>query len=214
VFACIQSNLINNTVPSKFTYVMQIWQEISELTDKKTHQLNIRLNQENFILLNKMSKDTKQGPSTIGSQIVSQWIEFYCYKIHKGDVIFPKQILKKIIGILDKSKIDRVSEFMAKHIIKEIKLQEGDVTYSVLSDHILKWNKVNRLQLNRIKQNKNNYNDDCLDMFVSKHNLGCNWSELECKTYTKAFELIGQNVISSEYDDDMFCIKVINRNNR
>jgi len=193
---------------------MQIWQEISELTDKKTHQLNIRLNQENFILLNKMSKDTKQGPSTIGSQIVSQWIEFYCYKIHKGDVIFPKQILKKIIGILDKSKIDRVSEFMAKHIIKEIKLQEGDVTYSVLSDHILKWNKVNRLQLNRIKQNKNNYNDDCLDMFVSKHNLGCNWSELECKTYTKAFELIGQNVISSEYDDDMFCIKVINRNNR
>jgi len=188
---------------------------MSELSSsKKIHQLNIRLNHENFILLNQMSKDTKQGPSTIGSQIVSQWIEFYCYKIHKGDVIFPKQILKKIIGILDKSKIDRVSEFMARHIIKEIKLQEGDVTYPVLSDHIIKWNKVNRLQLNRIRQNKNNYNGDCSDMFVSKHNLGCNWSELECKTYTKAFELIGQNVISSEYDEDMFCIKVINRNDR
>ena len=135
---------------------MQVWQEIPELSDKKTHQLNIRLNHENFILLNQMSKDTKQGPSTIGSQIVSQWIEFYCYKIHKGDVIFSKQILKKIIGILDKSKIDKVSEFMARHIIKEIKLQEGDVTYPVLSDHILKWNKVNRLQLNRIRQNNNN----------------------------------------------------------
>jgi len=114
---------------------------------------------------------------------------------------------------LDKSKIDKVSEFMAKHIIKEIKLQEGNVTYPVLSDHILKWNKVNRLQLNRIRQN-NNHDDDCSDMFVSKHNLGCNWSELECKTYTKAFELIGENVISSEYDEDMFCIKVINRNDR
>ena len=191
---------------------MQVWQEIPELSDKKTHQLNIRLNHENFILLNQMSKDTKQGPSTIGSQIVSQWIEFYCYKIHKGDVIFSKQLLKKIIGILDKSKIDKVSEFMARHIIKEIKLQEGYVTYPVLSDHILKWNKVNRLQLNRIRQNNNH--DDCSDMFVSKHNLGCNWSELECKTYTKAFELIGENVISSEYDEDMFCIKVIVRNNK
>ena len=158
-----------------------------------------------------MSKDTKQGPSTIGSQIVSQWVEFYCYKIHKGDVIFSKQFLKKILDILDKSKIDKVSEFMARHIIKEIKLQEGDVTYPILSDRIIKWNKVNRLQLNRIRQN-NNRDDDVLDMFISKHNLGCNWSELECKTYTKAFELIGQDVISSEYDGDMFCIKVANRN--
>lgn len=160
-----------------------------------------------------MSKDVKQGPSTIGSQIISQWVELYCYKIHRGDVIFSKQILKKIIGILDKSKIEYVSKFTAKHIIKEIKLQEGDVTYSVLSDHILKWNKINHLQLNRIRQNKNNHDDDCSDMFVSKHNLGCNWSELECKTYTKVFELIGKNVIFSEYDEDMFCIKVINRNN-
>lgn len=111
---------------------------------------------------------------------------------------------------MDKSEIDKISEFMAKHIIKEIKLQEADVTYPVLSERILKWNKGNSLQLNRIRQ-KNSHNDDCLDVFISKHNLGCNWSELECKTYTKAFEMIGQNVISSEYEEDMFCIKVINR---
>lgn len=180
------------------------------LQNKNTHQLNIRLNHENFALLNQISKDAKQSPSTIGSQIISQWIEFYYYKIHRGDVIFSKQVLKKIIGILDKSEIDKISEFMAKHIIKEIRLQEADVTYPVLSDRILKWNKGNSLQLNRIRQ-KNSHNDDCLDVFISKHNLGCNWSELECKTYTKAFEMIGQNVISSEYEEDMFCIKVINR---
>ena len=127
--------------------------------------------------------------------------------------MFSKQVLKKIIGILDKSKIDKVSEFMASHIIKEIKLQEWDVTYPVLFDRIIKWNKVNRLQLNKIRQD-GNHDDDCSDIFISKHNLGCNWSELECKTYTKAFEMIGQNVISSEYDEDMFCIKVINRNDR
>ena len=177
---------------------------------KKTYQLNIRLDHENFTLLNQISKDAKQSPSTVGSQIISQWMEFYYYKIHRGDVIFSKQVLKKIIGILDKSDIDKISEFMAKHMIKEMKLQEVDVTYAILSDRILKWNKGNGLQLNRIKQN-NSRNNDCLDVFISKHNLGCNWSELECKTYTKAFEMIGQNVIFSEYEDDMFCIKVRKR---
>jgi len=181
------------------------------LSGKKIHQLNIRLDHENFTLLNQISKDAKQSPSTVGSQIISQWMEFYYYKIHRGDVIFSKQVLKKIIGILDKSDIDKISEFMAKHMIKEIRLQEADVTYSVLSDRILKWNKGNSLQLNRIKQNNNRNDGGCLDVFISKHNLGCNWSELECKTYTKAFEMIGKNVISSEYEEDMFCIKVINR---
>ena len=185
----------------------------AELLGKKIHQLNIRLDHENFILLNQISKDTKQSPSTVGSQIVSQWIEFYYYKIRRGDVIFSKQVLRKIISILDKSKIDRISKSMAKHIINEIKLQEGTVTYPVLVEHILKWNNLNHLSINRIKQsNNNNHNDDsCSDVFVSKHSLGCNWSELECKTYTKAFEIVGQSVISNEYDKDMFCIKVTNK---
>ena len=184
---------------------------MSGLPGKKIHQLNIRLDHENFTLLNQISKDTKQNPSTVGSQIVSQWIEFYHYKIHRGDVIFSKHVLRKIISILDKSKIDRVSKFMAGHIIKEIRLQEGTVTYPVLVERILKWNNVNHLSLNRIKQSNNNHNDCCSDVFVSKHSLGCNWSELECKTYTKAFEMMGQSVISSEYDEDMFCIEVTNR---
>ncbi|MDH3657199.1 MAG: hypothetical protein OEM77_03590 [Nitrosopumilus sp.] len=160
--------------------------------------------------MGQISKDTRQSPSAIGSQIVSQWIEFYYYKIHKGDIMFSKPILRKIVGIMDKSKIDKASKFMARHIIKEIRLQEGDVTYPVLSEHILKWNKGNHLKLNRIRQNGNNHKDG-YDVFISKHNLGCNWSELECKTYTNAFEMIGQNIISSEYDEDTFCIKVINR---
>lgn len=137
------------------------------LQNKNTHQLNIRLNHENFALLNQISKDAKQSPSTVGSQIISQWIEFYYYKIHRGDVIFSRQVLKKIISNLDKSEIDKISEFMAKHIIKEIRLQEVDVTYPILSDRILKWNKGNSLQLNRFKQNIG-HNDDCLDVFISK----------------------------------------------
>jgi hypothetical protein len=128
--------------------------------------------------------------------------------------MFSKPILRKIVGILDKSKIDKASKFMAGHIVKEIRLQEGDVTYPILAEHILKWNKVTHLKLNRITQRDDDHKEDGLDIFISKHNLGCNWSELECKTYINAFESIGQHVIFSEYDEDMFCIKVINRNNK
>ena len=176
------------------------------------HQLNVRLNHKNFVMLEQISKDISQSPSTVGSQIISQWVEFYYYKIHRGDIIFSRQIIRKIISILDRSKIDEVSKFMARHIINEIRLQEGEATYSILAEHMLKWNKGNGLQLNRIKQD-GNHSDEYLDVFISKHNLGCNWSELECKTYTKAFEMIRQNVVSSEYDEEMFCIKIINRNN-
>jgi len=182
------------------------------MSDKKIHQLNVRLNQKNFAILEQISREINQSPSTVGSQIISQWVEFYYYKIHRGDVVLSRQILRKIIGILDKSKIDEVSKFMARHIINEIRLQEGEVTYPILTEHILKWNKGNGLQLNKIRHN-DNQDDECLDVFISKHNLGCNWSELECKTYTNAFEMVKQNVMHSEYDEEMFCIKVINRNN-
>ena len=181
------------------------------MSNKKIHQLNVRLSHKNFAMLEQISKDINQSPSTAGSQIISQWIEFYYYKIHRGDIIFSRQIVRKILSILDKSKIDEVSRFMAKHIINEIRLQEGKVTYPILSEHILKWNKGNGLQLNKIRPD-DNHGDECIDVFISKHNLGCNWSEIECKTYTKAFEMIKQNVASSEYDEEMFCIKVINRN--
>ncbi len=165
-------------------------------------------------MLNKISKDKNQSPSTVGSQIISQWIEFYYYKIHRGDVIFSRHVIKKLISILDKSKIEKVSEFMANHIIKEIRLQEGNVTYPVLTEHILKWNRGNSLKLNKItKKDAGNYNDSS-DMFISKHSLGCNWSELECKTYTKAFEKIGQTVTSIEYDEDSFCFSITNRYNK
>jgi hypothetical protein len=180
------------------------------MSDKKIRQLNVRLNQKNFAILEQISREINQSPSTVGSQIISQWVEFYYYKIHRGDVVLSRQILKKIISILDKSRIDEVSKFMARHIINEIRLQEGEVTYPVLTEHILKWNKGNGLQLNKIRHN-DNQDVECLDVFISKHNLGCNWSELECKTYTYAFEMVKQNVMNSEYDEEMFCIKVINR---
>jgi len=173
----------------------------------KMHQLNIRLDEKNFEILNKISRESSQSPSTLGSYIVKQWIEFYYCKMRRGDVIFSQPILKKLLDALDKSHIDDVSEFMANYIIKEIKMQEGDVKYSVLVDHIIKWNRANHLPISVIEKTNHDANES--DIFVSHHNLGRTWSEMECKTYMQAFEMIGKTIMSNEYDEDTFSFEVI-----
>ena len=176
----------------------------------KMHQLNIRLDEKNFEILNKISHESSQSPSTFGSHIVKQWIEFYYCKMRRGDVIFSQSILRKLLDALDKSHIDEISEFMANYIIKEIKMQEGNVDYSVLVDHILKWNKANHLHMSIIEKT-NHHNTNESDIFTSRHNLGGNWSEMECKTYKRVFEMIGRTILSSEYDDDTFSFEVIKK---
>ena len=58
--------------------------------------------------------------------------------------------------------------------------------------------------MNRFEQ------DSGSDIFVSRHNLGRNWSEMECKTYCKIFEIIEKTVINQEYNkEDMFSLEVI-----
>ena len=184
----------------------------------KMHQINIRLNEKNFGILNRISDESSQSPSTMGSIIINQWLDIYHCKVRRGDIMFSQPILKRLLDSLDRTQIDDISEFMANHIIKEIKMQEGEVNYHNLIEHILKWNKANHLPLNKISKknnvNKNSFNQTNLDesdVFVSRHTLGRNWSEIECKTYKNAFELIGRTIMSSEYDDDTFSFEVIKK---
>ena len=134
-------------------------------------------------------------------------MEVYYCKMRRGDIIFSQPSLRKILESINPSRLNDISEFMANHIVKEIKLQEGDVDYDILSEHILKWNKANHLSLNRIEK-KNNQTNEEFDVFLSRHSLGKNWSEIECKTYKKTFEIIGNVVSSCEYDEDMFSLTV------
>ena len=46
-------------------------------------------------------------------------------------------------------------------------------------------------------------------MFVSKHSICRNWSEIQCKTYANVFEDIGETVTNKDYDsDDSYSIEV------
>jgi len=137
----------------------------------KMYQLNIRLDEKNFEILGKISDKSNQSPSALGSCVVKHWIELYYCKMRRGDIIFSQPILKKLLNSLDESHIDEISEFVAKHIIKEIKMQEGDVDYSILVDHILKWNRANHLHMCRIEKTDHNSNES--DVFASWQNCHC-----------------------------------------
>ena len=129
-------------------------------------------------------------------------------KIHRGDIIFSQPIIRKFVESINQDKFEEITDFTANFIINEIKSQEGPLNYETLVDHILKWNKGNHLVMNRFEQ------DSGSDIFVSRHNLGANWSEMECKTYSKIFEIIEKTVINQEYDEeDMFSFEVIVKRN-
>ena len=169
----------------------------------KKDQLNTRLDGNILAIFNDIAKQMNLSPGTLGTQVITQWVEFYYYKIQRGDVILSKQILSKFLDAFDKKRIDEVAKYAAKVMIDDIKTQEGsDITYQTLVDHILKWNKGNHLIFNKIEK-------DDSDMFISKHSLGYNWSELESKTYAKVFQSIGQTVINTEFEDGIFSFEVI-----
>jgi len=103
---------------------------------------------------------------------------------------------------LDSDKIDEIAKKTADYILSEIKTQEGNVTYEILIEHFMKWNKGNRLLFNRIKQKGS-------DMFVSKHSVCKNWSEIQCKTYANVFEIVGETVLEKDYDsDDSYSLEI------
>ena len=139
---------------------------------------------------------------TQGTKIITDYVEFFYYKIQRGDVTLSQPILKVIFEGLDSEKIEEIAKKTSKYTMTEIKAQEGNMTYEKLIEHFMKWNKRNHLLFNRIKQKGS-------DMFVSKHSVCRNWSEIQCKTYANVFEGIGETVLSKDYDsEDSYSIEV------
>ena len=167
-------------------------------------QTNIRLNEEVHTILQNIADESNLSFSALTTKILTDYVQFYYYKIERGDITISQPILKKIISGIDPTKIDDIATFNSQFMIAEMRAQEGEVTYDILTKRALKWNKGNHLIFNKIEQ-------EGKDVFVSIHSLGQKWSELQCKTYKHAFESIGQTILSEKYDsEDSFSLEVIN----
>ena len=167
----------------------------------KSHQLNIRLPTDIHPILNKISEENDIAPSTLATQILSEYVQFYYYKIHRGDVTISQHVLRKYFESVNLAKINEIAENAADYIISEIKIQEGRIDYDILSERILKWNKGNHLILNRFS-NKGS------DIFIAKHELGRNWSEIQCSVYSKAFRKINETVLEVDFDECSYSIEI------
>ena len=173
---------------------------------KKTAQVNGQLDSDVYAILLDISKEQNIKPSTLVGKIVTDFVQYHHYKIQRGDISLSKPILKKIFETIDPKRIDEIAEYTANFIMSEIRQQEGKLTYEVILEHFIKWNK-GRIQFNRIHQ-------DDSDMIVSKHGLCRTWSEVQCKTYAKCFELVGETIREIGFDsEDSYYIEVIRHSN-
>jgi len=171
---------------------------------KKMNQVNTQLDNEDYAIFLDIADGQNLKPSALLGKIAKNYIHFYYYKIQRGDITLSQPVLKKFFESLDPKKYDTIAEYNSKYMVDEIKAQEGKVTYDILVDHCLKWNKGNHILFKKIENKV-----DKSDMFVSKHNICRAWSEIQCKTYAKAFKLIGQTVLEMDYDsDESFSLEV------
>ena len=155
-----------------------------------------------MVILQQIADDMNLTAGTLGTKIITDYVEFFYYKIQRGDVTLSQPILKAVFEALDSAKIDTIANKTADYIISEIKAQEGNVTYDILIEHFLKWNKGNHLLFNRIKQKDS-------DIFVSKHSICRNWSEIQCKTYSNTFEMVGETVLEKSFDsNDSYSLEI------
>jgi len=172
------------------------------VTNSNTVQFNLRIKSSTMAILQQIADDMNITAGTLGTKIITDYVEFFYYKIQRGDVTLSQPILKTIFEGLDPKMIDDIAKKTAKYIMTEIKAQEGNVTYEILIEHFVKWNKGNHLLFNRIKQKDS-------DLFVSKHSICRNWSEIQCKTYANTFETIGETVLEKSFDsDDSYSLEI------
>ncbi len=165
-------------------------------------QFNLRIKPNSLTILRHIAKEMNLTPSSLGAKIITDYLEFYYYKIQRGDVTLSQPILKAMFEAIDPKKINHISHVTANHIVSEIKSQEGNITYDVMVNHFLEWNKGNHLIFNKIPQKDS-------DLFVSKHSICRNWSEIQCKTYANAFEMAGQIVLEKDFDSsDSYSLEV------
>ena len=165
-------------------------------------QFNLRIKTDIMAILQQIADDMNLTAGTLGTKIITDYVEFFYYKIQRGDITLSQPILKTIFEGLDSKKIDEIAKKTSKYILSEIKAQEGNVTYEILIEHFMKWNKGNHLLFNRIKQKGS-------DMFVSKHSICRNWSEIQCKTYANTFEMVSETVLEKSFDsDDSYSLEI------
>ncbi len=168
-------------------------------------QFNFRLDEKYSNKLKKVADEKETKPSSLAADIVKKSLDFWEKKRERGEITQARFVIAKYMNILDASKIDECTEDIASYILGEMKIQVGKLDYEEFEKRLLKWNKENNIEFAKFEE---------LDsiIYLSKHDLGRNWSELQCKIYIAMLKKMDKIVLENELDNAMFSITISNPN--
>lgn len=164
-------------------------------------QFNFRLDERYSKKLRKTADEKDIKPSTLAADIVKKSLDFWEKKRERGELTQAHFVIAKYMSILDSSKIDDCVDDIASYVLSEMKIQVGSLSFEEFEKRILKWNKENAVEFARFEETDS-------VIYVSKHDLGKNWSELQCKVYSSMLEKMDRMVVEKEFDGAMFSITI------
>ena len=168
-------------------------------------QFNFRLDEKYSKKLKKASEEKETKPSTLAADIVKKSLDFWEKKRERGEITQPRFVISKYMTMIDPSKIEESVEGITSYILGEMKIQMGKLDFDEFEYRIMKWNKENNIEFAR-------FDDNDSITYLSKHDLGKSWSDIQCKVYSKMFEKMGKIVVEKESDNVTFSITIANPN--
>ena len=166
-------------------------------------QFNFRFDKQYSEKLKKTAEEKETKPSSLAADIVKKSLDFWEKKRERGEITQARFIIAKYMSILDSSKIDECIDDITSYILSEMKIQVGNLDFEEFEKRILKWNKENNIEFAKFESN------DSIT-YISKHDLGRNWSDLQCKTYATMLEKMERTVVEKDFDNVMFSITIAN----
>ena len=166
-------------------------------------QFNFRLDETYSKKLKKAADEKDIKSSTLAADIVKKSLDFWEKKRERGEVTQSHYVIAKYMDILKTSRIDDCVSDISSYVLSEMKIQMGTLDFEEFEKRILKWNKENSIEFVKFRE------IDSI-VYVSKHDLGRNWSELQCKVYVKMLETMNRTIINKEFDGAMFSITIAN----
>ena len=168
-------------------------------------QFNFRLDGKYSKKLKAAAAEKEVKPSSLAANIVRKSLDFWEKKRERGEITQARFIISKYMEMLDASRIDDFLDDIVSYVLGEMKIQVGKLDFEEVEQRTMKWNKENGIKLVKFEES------DTV-IYMSKHDLGVNWSLIQSKVYCKMFEKMGKSVVDSEYDNTTFSITIARPN--
>ncbi|GKS67351.1 hypothetical protein YTPLAS73_08980 [Nitrosarchaeum sp.] len=170
-----------------------------------SEQFNFRLDGLYSKKIKRAADENGIKSASLAAKLIKKSLDFWEKKGERGEITQARIIIAKYMEMIDESKIDEHIDDIVSYILGEMKMQVGKIDFIEFERRIMEWNKENRIEFAKFEE------ADSV-VYLSKHDLGKNWSEIQCKVYSRMFEKMGKTVVESEFDNVTFSLTIARPN--